>query len=220
MTIFSDLDLMEVLSKPVLLLATLGGAAAGAIGSGLVAQLMTRWLTLKKLPPLPTAMARGAGGLALGLLTALWVWQGGGGSGGPAGPGGIGGSGTGETKSEPATPPAGVADETRDKDKTSLDNADPPSPESVLRLEVLGNDDVRKQGGQQAVDQKRYYRVEGETDLKNMEDLRKLIQKRREKSPLQALYVETRENDPAEKAARSGQLRTLAADFGLKVEFH
>ena len=87
MTMFSGQDLMEILSKPVLLLATLGGAAAGAVGSGLIAQLTTRWLTMKKLPPLPTAVARGAGGLALGLLTALWVWQGGGGSGGPGGVG-------------------------------------------------------------------------------------------------------------------------------------
>src|ERR1700676_2099991 len=98
MTIFNGLDLMDVLSKPVLLLATLGGAAAGAVGSGLAAQLTTRWLTMKKVPPLPTALARGVGGLALGLLTGLWVWQGGGGPGGPGGPGGIGGSGTGATQ--------------------------------------------------------------------------------------------------------------------------
>ena len=38
-----------------------GGAAVGAFGSGLIAQLTTRWLTMKKLPPLPTTVMRGAG---------------------------------------------------------------------------------------------------------------------------------------------------------------
>ena len=220
MNIFNGLDPMEILSKPVLLLATLGGAAVGAFGSGLIAKLMTRWLTMKKLPPLPTAVARGVGGVALGLLTALWVWQGGGGTGGPSGPGGMGGTGTSETKPEADKAPANVADVAQDKDKTAPDDVNPPSPENVLRLEVLTDEAVRKQGGEQAIEQQRYYRVEGEKGLKNKAELRELIEKRRaDKTPLQRLDVVTRQDSPDETAPRTEQVRALAHDFDLRVEF-
>lgn len=223
MTDMTYLFAIDTTELPKQVLMVVGGAAVGALGLGLIAQLMTRWLTMKKLPPTPTMAARGVGGVALGVLTAMWVWQNGGW--GPGGVGGLGipgnGPGTVATQPDADKTPASVADLPRDKDKTSPDNGNAPSPESVLRLEVLGNDDVRKQGGQQAVDQKRYYRVEGEPELKNLAGLRDLIQKRRDdKAPLQALYVVTRQDNPDDTAPRSDQLRTLASAFDLKVEFH
>ena len=213
---------LDTTELPKQALMVVGGAAVGALGLGLFAQLMTRWLTMKKLPTTPTNVARGAGGLALGVLTALWVWQGGGwGLGGAGGTGLPGnGPGTGETKPEEDKAPANVANETTDKDKTAPNEANPPAAESVLRLEVLTDEAARKLDGQQAIDQQRYYRIENTKDLKNLAGLRELIEKRREdKPPLQRLDVVTRPDSPDKTAPRTEQVRAVAHDFGLRVEF-
>ncbi len=222
MNAFSYFAATDMTELPKQVLMILGGAAVGAVGLGVAAQLLTRWLTMKKLHPLPTTVARGVGGVALGLLTAMWIWQGGGW--GPGGTGGFGvpGNGPGATKTDADKGQEKTPEEAKDKDKISSDEANPPSPESVLRMEVLTDDAVRKLDGQQAVSEHRYYRLEDRDakDLQTLSDLRQVIEKRvGDKPPLQRLDVVTRADSPDKSAARVEQVRQLASDFRLKVEF-
>jgi len=213
------MDMTNLLEQVLMIV---GGAAVGAFGSGLIAQLTTRSLTTKKLPPLPTTVIRGLGGVALGVLTAMCLWHGAGGWGLGGGNGvGIPGNGPGETKTDTDKSPAKVAEDVKDKDKVSPDEANPPSPESVLRLEVLTDDAVRKLDGQQAVSEHRYYRVEGGKDLMNLAGLKELIRQRSKGDPpLKRLDVVTGQESPDETAPRTEQVRHLAADYPqLKVEF-
>ena len=130
------LEIPGGLGQPVQLLAIVGGAAVGAFGSGLLAQGMTRWMTMKSLPRLPTMIVRGLGGVVLGLVTAMFVWQGGTwGPGGPGGAGNPGANGTGDATDQNKDVAAVAPDDA--KDKTTSQDANPPPPESVLRLEVL-----------------------------------------------------------------------------------
>ncbi len=114
---------------------------------------------------------------------------------------------------------AKAPEEAKDKDKVPPDEANPPSPESVLRLEVLADDAVRKLDGQQAVSEHRYYRLEGNDtkDLRTLADLKQMIEKRvGDKPPLQRLDVVTRADSPDKSAARVEQVRQLASDYRLK----
>ena len=190
---------MDVTNLLEQVLMIVGGAAVGAFGSGLIAQLTTRSLTTKKLPPLPTTVIRGLGGVALGVLTAMCLWHGVGGLGFGGGNGvGIPGNGPGETKTDTDKSQAKAPEEATDKDKASSDEANPPSPESVLRLEVLTDDAVRKlPEGQQALNEHRYYRLDGDKNLLTLADLRRVIEKRvGDKPPLQRLDVVTGANSP------------------------
>src|SRR5690349_3859821 len=74
----------------VKILAVVGGGVLGGLAMGLLAQLLTRAFTTKKLPPWPVFTVRLLGGVICGWLVALWLFGGGG-----AGIGGTGGWGFG-----------------------------------------------------------------------------------------------------------------------------
>ena len=216
MNAFFSIDIPGWLGQPVHLLAIVGGAAVGAFGSGLLAQGLTRWMTMKSLPRLPTMVVRGLGGVVLGLLTAMWVWQGG--SWGPGGPGGAGNAGVGNgDATDPNKDVAAVSpDDAKDKDKTAPQDENPPPPGSVLRLEVLTD----QAAGAEAVRQQRFFRVQGEKELMDQAALRELIGKRMKGDPpLQRLDIVTRPDSPDKSSARVEQIRLWASDSGLKVEF-
>ena len=208
------MDMTNLLEQVLMIV---GGAAVGAFGSGLIAQLTTRSLTTKKLPPLPTTVIRGLGGVAGGPVDGdvfvarrrrLGV-------GGGNGNGISAGNGTGETKTEADKSQAKAPEEATDKNKLSPDEANPPSPESVLRLEVPTDDTIRKlPDGQQALNEHRYYRLDGDKSLLTLADLRRVIEKRvGDKPPLQWLDVVTGENSPDKSTGRVEQVRQLASDF-------
>ena len=214
---------LENFARPEMWLAIVGGAAVGAFVSGLLAQLLCRAMTKRKLPPIPTLLVRVVGGVLLGALTAMWVWQGGGfGPGGPGGPGGLTGTpgplNANPDKDKPPSPKP--PDQPTDKDK-------PPPPKSnVLRVEVLPDAAVRQvvgeQGGEQAVKDKRFYRVEGETrpqDLLALPDMKKRIHDRLgEQPPLTEVDVVTRPGSPDITAGRVNQLRDVIHDLDPHIE--
>jgi hypothetical protein len=125
------LPLVQKYGQPMAWLAIAGGAFLGAVGFGLAAQLLTRSLTTRKLPPLAKNTARGIGGLVVGLLTALWVFQGGGGPGGP-GPGGPGGPGQ---PSDHGPPPSAPPD--HPSTPTPPDKDVTPGAEGTMQVRVL-----------------------------------------------------------------------------------
>ena len=90
----------------------------------------------------------------------------------------------------------------------------------MLRLEVLTDDAVRKLDGQQAVSESAITGWKARTRLLNAGRPAQMIEKRvGDKPPLQRLDVVTRADSPDKSAARVEQVRQLASDFRLKVEF-
>ena len=219
----------ENFGKPEQILAIVGGAAVGAVGAGLLAQLLCRWMTTRKLPPGPTMVVRAIGGIVLGLLTAMWVWQGGGwGPFGPGGPGGHDNAGPGPAKPEANKPP----EASPNKNSTDTQPQPPPEketptpPESVLRVEVLTDDALRKlPGGDEAVQDKREYRVESDDpkSLHTLDEMREVVRKRlSDKPPLLRLDIVLRPGaSPDRTAGRVTQLRNMVAELApnLTVEY-
>ena len=175
------LGLLEGYGTPEQWLAILGGAVVGAFVFGFIGQMLCRAMTQRRLPVLPTTILRIVGGLLIGFLTALWVWHGFGfGPGG--GPGNNNGTGTGDHKEEANKPPQ----PNTDKDKPPTPPAPPPTPPapptpppppaSVLRLEALTNDDLRKlPDGDQLVKDHREYKVVGDDDPKDLRTLNQML---------------------------------------------
>lgn len=210
----------EGFGKPEQILAIVGGAAVGAFVFGLIAQLMTRWLTTKPLPPFPTNTIRLVGAMLVGLLTAMWVWQGGGwGPGGLGGPGNSTGTGADQTKTDVGAAPTKEQEASKDPNKP-LDKGPAAPPETVLRIEALPDSALSAyEKGEE-----RYYKVEGDdaTHPRTLKEMTDFIRKRLDdKPPLRRLDIVTRPDSPDKSAARVSRLRgvitALAPD--LNVEY-
>jgi hypothetical protein len=211
----------EGFGRPEQILAIVGGAAVGAFVFGLIAQLMSRWLTTKKLPPFPTNTIRGVGGVLLGLLTAMWVWQDGGwGPGGLGGPGNADGTGAGDVKPDSDKgPPKDEREASKDPSKPP-DKGQPAPPEMVLRIEVLTDSALSEYDKGEG----RYYKVEGDEvkHPRTLPEMRDYIRKRiDDKPPLRRLDIVTRPDSPDKSAARVSRLREAVAGLApdLNVEY-
>ncbi len=209
----------EGFGKPEQILAIVGGAAVGAFLFGLIAQLLSRWLTTKPLPPFPTNTIRGVGGVLVGLLTAMWVWQGGG-----WGPGGLGGTGTTDGTGVGDVKPDSTNGATKEPEKSKEINPSPdkgqPAPlETVLRIEALPDSALSDYDKSED----RFYMVEGD-DAKHrrtLAEMRDYIHKRLDdKPPLRRLDIVTRAESPDWTSARVVRLREVIASLApnLNVE--
>jgi hypothetical protein len=184
---------LEGLPRPEALLAIVGGAALGALLAGWIARLLTRWLTTRPAPRWMLVLVRVLGAVALGLLVAVWVWNGGGwgpfGNGpGPGGlPGGqLGGkAGVGEGG---GTGPKADSNNSGGTKPPADSGAKPPAdPEKAMKVAVLTDAAVAKEAGEEAVKEHRYYRREdrdakdaGLYTLKGIEDA---VEDRRGRQP-------------------------------------
>jgi hypothetical protein len=209
----------ESLGHPEKILAILGGAAVGAFLSGLLAQMLSRWMTTKKLPPFPTQVIRFVGGVALGILTAMWIWQGGG-----WGPGGLGGPGTtdgtgGETKSDAKNGATKEPEKSKEAGQ-SPDKGQPAPPEAVFRMEALPDSALTDYDKGEM----RFYKVEGEEapHPHTLVEMRDLLRKRLDaQPPLRRLDIVTRPDSPDKTSARVLRLRDVISSLapGLNVEY-
>ena len=175
-------------------LASVGGAALGALSIGALAQLIAQAAFKQRVPPWPLAVVRALGGLVCGLL--VWSLL------GPSlgrgkGPGEGPGSGPGKRPGAPAKSiPDGKSPQT---DKTAA-----PTEKAgwALMVEVLGDDPLReiarKQGG--VVDKQRRYRITegGKKVLKTREEIEKIIQEGHasQTAPLTALTIKVYQDSP------------------------
>lgn len=211
---------LESYGQPQQWLAIAGGGALGAFGTGLAAQLLSRWLTTRKLPPLPVMAVRGIGGVVVGLLTAMWVLQGGSwGLGGPGGPPHADGPGT--KSSADKGPGKGVAEEK----KTPAENKDDAkatstSSEVVMRIWVLNDKVIEKlPGGLEAIAEQRYYRLsesEDATKLLTLAKVKEAVKMRLvEKPALQRVDIV----GPDKTAGRVSPLGQWAESRDLKVDY-
>ena len=210
----------EGFGKPQQILAIVGGAAVGAFVFGLIAQLLTRWLTTKPMPPFAVNTIRLVGAVLFGLLTAMWVWQGGGwGPGGLGGPGNSEGTGVGDVKHDADNGTTKEPEASQEPSKAPDKEQRAPA-EAVLRIEALPDSALTDYDkGEQ-----RYYKVEGEDapHPHTLVEMRDLIRKRiDDKPPLRRLDIVTRPNSPARDAGRVSRLRDVITSLApdLNVEY-
>src|SRR5271170_5728943 len=142
-------------------LAVVGGAVLGGLGAGGLTGLLTRLTTTRKLPVKARFLVRGLGGVASGWLLALLLFR----SGGGLGFGGAGGPNLGS--SEGASSNVSSSEVEKSHRVTPADTPRlSPSPSTELRIEVLGDDPLRKLKPAGPLDASHCYRVAGDQTLR------------------------------------------------------
>jgi hypothetical protein len=172
----------------VKVLAVAGGVLVGGLGLGLLAQVLARTLYGGGVPKWLLQAIRVLGAIAGGWTVALFVFGSGSGSGLGFGGGG-GGTGTGKegatgggaapavTSKEEAPP----ADTRRESSSAGTEAG------GTLRIEVLG----------EGVKEGRFYRLEGETKARTLEELKDAVEHvRQEKPGLKKVEIVLYENSP------------------------
>lgn len=196
----------------VKILAVVGGGVVGGLALGLLAQLLARAFTTKKLPPWPVLTVRLLGGVICGWLVALWLF--GGGGSGIGGTGGWGfGSGSGKGDGEKTVEVAKKDGEGK-KDKGE---AKTPADET-LRIEVLGRDVLKKTDK----DISHCYRVDtGEGPrLLTFEEIKEAVKKRQqEQPPLRRIEIVLYKDSPDERVPLVSRLRAWVGELnGGKIK--
>jgi hypothetical protein len=218
---------------PIRILAVVGAAALGALLLGWLVQLVVKLAFLRDVPRWPLWALRVLGGVVCGLFAYVWLFgAGGGGFGGPGGLGFWGGPGSGG-KDRNGAPVAKKDDRTdknkdkeKDKDPSDKDDKKGPigSPTDTMRIEVLGNDSLRKVVKDRP-DLTKRFRIAGVDGLVGVEGVKDLVLKRRmQKPPLKRLQIVIWSDSPSRQQAQVRELTSwaedLEADDGmLKVEF-
>ncbi|HEY7157944.1 MAG TPA: hypothetical protein VH575_28560 [Gemmataceae bacterium] len=187
-------------------LAVVGGGVLGGLGLGLLVQLLARVLTTKKLPRGPALVVRLLSGVICGWLIALWLFGGGGPGIGGAGGWGFG-SGTGKGDGEKTAEVAKKDGEGKQSDGETKTPA-----EETLRIEVLGDDTLKKAG----MDTSRRYRVEvGEgSRLLIFDEIKEEIKNRlRQQPPLRRVEIVVYKDSPDEGNPHVEKLKVWAGEL-------
>jgi hypothetical protein len=190
----------------VKILAVVGGGVLGGFGLSLLAQLLAKALTTKKLPPWPTVIVRVLGGVICGWLVYIWLFGGGG-----PGIGGMGGwfsgSGTGRGEGEKTTTTAKKEGE----GKKTNGEAKSPS-DQTLRIEVLGQEPLKKAD----VKGLRCYRLDvgdGPHYWTFTEVKEAVNKRRRQEPPLRRIEIVLYKDSPDEQVPLVSQLKAWAGEL-------
>lgn len=193
--------MMDVFVK---ILAVVGGGVIGGFGLGLLAQLLSRAFTAKKLPRWSAVTVRLVGGGICAWLVALWLFGGGGPGIGGSGGWGIGsGSGKGDTSAETAN---------KNSATHKGDGETKAAAGEILRIEVLGKSALKKSD----IDGSRYYRIDtGDgARLLTFADIKDAIKERqRGQPPLRRIEIVLYKDSPDEHVPIVSQLRTWAGEL-------
>ncbi|MGH7169758.1 MAG: hypothetical protein ACRELG_05715 [Gemmataceae bacterium] len=198
----------------VKILAVIGGGVVGGLGMGLLAQLLSRALTTKKLPPWTVLMVRVLSGVICGWFVYLGLFSGGGsGIGGPGG--GQSGSGPGQSGGEK---PIEVTKKNGD-DRKNGGEAKTAAGET-LRIEVLGSATL----SESAIQAERWYRIDTDdgSRLLTFAEVKEAVKNRQqEQPPLRRIEMVLYKDSPDERVPLVSQLRTWASDLNggkMKVD--
>jgi hypothetical protein len=159
--------MLDVATLALRILAVVGGVAVGGLGTGWLVKVLTRPVTVKKLPTPLLRVSRILGGLVVGLIVAAWVFN-------LSGTGGIGGSGGGwwpfgQSGGAGTTNPSNFSDSTKA----------PIQPQISSEAKTLR---ILMRGGNEAQEDQRFYAIEGESPL-NWNELEKVLAQKRKESP-------------------------------------
>jgi hypothetical protein len=202
----SWLNVTNVGQTVVNVLAIAGGFFLGAWLSGWLLQRLTRLLTPKKVYPTALWVVRVAGGAAVALLVAYFVFGTGGwglGGGGPdgkgPGEGGLTTTSNGDHKAKNRVGP-------QEDDKL------PPVAEKTLRVEVLG----LLKG--QPITNGQVYRIEGKAQLRSLPDVLEEIDKRKAGTPpLEKVEIVLYKDSPDRNTPAVEELRSAVSRKGLEA---
>jgi hypothetical protein len=159
-------------------LAVAGGVFVGGLLTGIVVQLLVRAVAMAKVPRRILWVLRVLGGIATGLVVYWLLFHGTGGGGGWGFGGGLGlGSGTGREGSGPGQGTGTSERASPTHPETGRGVNTEPDRAGTLRMEVLG-----KFNGK-GIEDSRFYRIEGDTDRHTLEEIERLIAKRKEQAP-------------------------------------
>jgi hypothetical protein len=190
-------------------LAVAGGVLVGAIGSGLLVQLLVRLTTTARVPKRVLQVVRVLGAAAGGLAVALFVFNSGGGPGG-GGWGWFGGGGGGTGREGTVAAPAGpTARETPAPAETGREPRGTAREEvGTLRVEVL----VDRRDNATA------FRPEGSRELLRLADLEKQLRFRRaQATPLRRLELVIYLDSPDRDSGAVKELLGWARREGLET---
>ncbi len=162
------------------LLAVVGGAAVGGVGSGWLLGVFAKVVVHRPVPPRASRVVKGLGAVALGWAVWLWVY-GPGGSGWGLG-GGLGGLGSGgESGANMSTTAA--SRKTPEASKKEAPSVERVAGGETLRVEMLGGTRVHEE---------RFYRLEGETEPRTLRELHQAITERAQqktRTPVKRLEI-------------------------------
>jgi hypothetical protein len=209
---------------PVRIMAFVGVTVAGAFLLGWGVQLLARLAFNQQLPRWPLWGVRGLGAVLFGMLAWAWLF----GTGGGWGAGGdgfalFGGRGKGPDK-EGRKKEDDRKEKDRDRDKgkdrsKATDRDDVPVPSDTLRVEVLGDDALRKIAGNKGFDAAQRYRVSGEGGLHTLDETRKAVLRRRARTPpLRRLEIVVYTDSPSREGAQVTDLESWARDLAAGGE--
>jgi hypothetical protein len=166
-------------------LAVVGGAAVGAVGSGLLLRLAARLSFQRKVPRKVLVPVRALGAVALGL--AVWAWVSSSGDWGPGMGGWLGSGGSGAKIAEHDRAADESAEPKGEQDKASPGRSErasrPEQSRDSLRIDILGGARVKEE---------RFYVLEGNKEPLTLSEVRKAIQARRQepdKPPLKGIVI-------------------------------
>jgi hypothetical protein len=192
-------------------LAILGGAVFIGLLTGFVFRFLTRMLTTRPLPLWAVRIVRLAGGVLGGWLVALWVFGGGGGGIGGGGGFGLGAGkdgGAGKKESE---------EKRKDEKPPPTDKEKPPGGESLMIVTVLGLKDLRERVGKEDPDLDYSYHIQGEpaNTVRNLEQVKEELLKRKKEKPDLKVTVGTTEHTPARGNAIRDSIEVWLRDQDL-----
>jgi hypothetical protein len=186
----------------VKVLAVAGAAALGGLLAGLITQVLARLVAARVVPRAPLNIIRLLGAVVAGWLVALLLFGGGWGGGwGFGGGGGGNGQGSGKGGLSPGTT---AQDSSAGKQDKSRDSGKARAGDTKLRVEVLG------------IPGQSVYRVEGEKELRTIDEIRATIRERQtQPTPLKEVVVVIYRNSPDESKPQVTDLLRLIKELGL-----
>jgi hypothetical protein len=200
---FADLLGLDVVGLTIRCLAVVGGGVMGGLATSWLGRLLLKPIRSQPLSSRARKALFGLGGIAAGWVVALFLFSGGSGS-GVGGPGGSGlgaPEGQGERGGDAVMRPRQLATET-DKTASTLFGTE-------LRVEVLGDDTLRKLRGKSDLDTRHCYRIAGEQPptLRTLDAIKQLILRRLgEKPPLERIEVVLYRDSPDRRVPRVADL--------------
>jgi hypothetical protein len=194
---------LETVGPVEKILAVIGGGVLGGLLLGLFTQVLVRLVSTQKMPRWARNVVRLAGAVATGWLVALWLF--GGGGPGVGGTGGLGmGSGTGKGTSTAKAPEGSPT--------TAKENPNAVSAEKTVQIEVLGPDALQRLPGKP--DAAHCYRVEGETGLMTLPEVKDFLRGRSKKEPpLRRVVILVYKDSPAPDKSFVKDLKDWARDL-------
>jgi hypothetical protein len=205
--------LRDLGARVVNILAVAGGAALGWLFAGLVVKLLAGAVSRRPVPRPALFLVRALGGTAAGLAVYFLLFGGGGSGWGLGGPGGwvFGGKGkdgTGPGVAARPSSPEKITPPTKDKESK-------PSPRTdTLRVEIIPSKLYAQRKD------KRFYRIEGESQYRTLGEVADRIEELRSKEPaIKVVEIITYRNSIAEREGLATDLvRRLDDQPGLTVK--